>query len=345
MPAYSPIFVRSPRILNVLGTSVNDVASVDIFIWTINGSQPTSPTYTLNKQIPSPNNLTVHFDISPYCREFIKHLNYTPVNDMTQVLDDEFCFVKTVTKLNKFDVLTSYFVAFDGYGYHEQGFNPNLGDVHLDEGLYYVRQNQLNFGGVYYYGNGNDVYSVTYTSLTSGLTTSYGLDDGYNYLPYLHANYVSQGNKMEIFKNSALLKTFTFEPICEPKYTPVVCDFVNRYGSWQRIIFFKASRQTFQANGTEFHLMPESINYSIYENRKQTFNRNAIRSIKANTGFVPESYKDVMKQLLLSEKIMIDDEPVKLKTQSVELQEHITKKLINYELEFEYSHEQRNYVI
>jgi hypothetical protein len=91
--------------------------------------------------------------------------------------------------------------------------------------------------------------------------------------------------------------------------------------------------------------MPENINYDIYENRRQVFNRNAIKSITCNTGFVPESYKDVMKAMLLSEKIMLNDEPVKLRTQSVLLQEHINEKLINYRVEFEYSHNQLNYVI
>ena len=344
MPTYNPIFVRSPRIINVLGTTVGDVATCEIYITNLGTPLPSTPTYTLNKPIPTANNLTMHFDISPYCREFIDHLKYVEVNDMTVADNNEWCLVKVVTYINKVALNTTYYAAFDGFGYYEQGYNPNLSDVFLDEGTYYVKQNDKS-GGVYYYSNGNNVWDVTYTSLTSGLTTSYNLDDNYNYIPYLHDNYLLEGNKIEIFKDSVLQKTFIFEPICEPKYTPLKCDFVNAYGSWQRIIFFKASRQTFQANGTEFHLMPESINYSIYENRKQTFNRNAIRSIKANTGFVPESYKGVMKQLLLSEKIMIDDEPVKLRTQSVELQEHITKKLINYELEFEYSHEQRNYVI
>ena len=345
MSVYNPIFVRSPRIINVLGTTVGDVATCEIYITNLGTPLPSTPTYTLNKPIPTANNLTVHFDISPYCREFIDHLKYVEVNDMTVADNNEWCLVKVVTYINKVALNTTYYAAFDGFGYYTQGYNPDLGEVFLDEGTYYVEQNQLLHGGIFYYGDGNALWDVEYESLASGLTTTYNLDDSYNYVPYIDDNYVGEGNIVRFYKDTVLYKTFTFEEVCEPKYTPLKCDFVNKYGSWQRIVFFKASRQNFEANGTEFHLMPDSINYSIYENRKQTFNRNAIRSIKANTGFVPESYKEVMKQLLLSEKIMIDDEPVKLRTQSVELQEHITKKLINYELEFEYSHEQRNYVI
>ena len=344
MPAYNPIFVRSPKFVNILATP-NDTTSVEIYITNFGTTLPTSPTYTLSKPITSANNLTMHYDISPYCREFISHLKYDAVDDMTVADNNEWCLVKVVTYINKVVLNTTYYAAFDGFGYYTEGYNPDLGEVFLDEGTYYVEQNQLLHGGVFYYGDGNALWDVEYESLVSGLTTTYNLDDNYNYVPYIHDNYVGEGNIVRFYKDTVLYKTFTFEEVCEPKYTPLKCDFVNKYGSWQRIVFFKASRQNFEAKGTEFHLMPKDIDYNIYENRKQTFNRNGVQTIKCNTGFVPESYKEVMKQLLLSEKINIDDVPVKLRTQNVELQEHITKKLINYEIEFEYSHEQRNYVI
>jgi len=91
--------------------------------------------------------------------------------------------------------------------------------------------------------------------------------------------------------------------------------------------------------------MPEESDYNTSQARRQTFNRNAIKSIRCNTGFVPESYKEVFKQLLLSETITLDNVPVKLRTQNVELQEHITKKLINYQVEFEYAYNERQYIL
>ena len=341
---YEEIFVRSPRFISITATN-GDTTSIDVYLWNHGGSIPSSPTYTLSKPIPSANLLTVNYDVSPYCREFIKHTSYSEVTAMTTGDSEEFCYCMIVRKINGTALVNNnYFVAFDGFGYYEDGYNPDNGSVFLDEGTYYIQEG-VNSGGLYYYDDGVDTWEATYTGLTTGGTTTFTLDADYNYIPYIHPTYQGEGNTLEIFKNSVLQKTFTFEEVCEPKYTPLKCDFVNKYGSWQRLILFKASRQNFEASGTEFNLMPSDLDYNIQENRRQTFNRNAIRSIKGNTGFVPESYKGVMKQLLLSEKILIDDEPVKLRTQTVELQEHITKKLINYELEFEYSHEQRNYVI
>ena len=40
---------------------------------------------------------------------------------------------------------------------------------------------------------------------------------------------------------------------------------------------------------------------------------------------------------MLSEVIRLDNKPVKLNTSKTELFEHINKKMINYELEFEYA--------
>jgi hypothetical protein len=249
-------------------------------------------------------------------------------------------------KLYKNDVLddTIYYIAFNGYGYYEDDYTPQLSPVLLTEGTYYI-QESVNSGGVYVHDDQVDTWSATYTGLTTGGTTNVNITAEMSYLPYIHTSYAGEGNTLEIKKNTVTQKTFTFEEVCEPKYTPIKCDFVNRFGMWQRVIFFKASRQTFEASGDEYHLMPDDVNYDTTENRRQTFNRNAIRKIKCNTGFVPDSYKNVMKELLLSEKINLDDEPVKLVTQSVELQEHINNKTINYEIEFEYSHNQRQYVI
>lgn len=344
MPLFNQIFVRSPKVINVPGTSTSDIASVEIYIWNNGQTQPLLPTYTVSKKIPSLDQLTVYFDIAPYLREYIEHLSFVPVTDMTQANDNEWCYCKIDVKLNKTLLYFDYFAAFDGYGYYDNGMNPTLSEIHLDDGTYYVEQ-VVTGGGIYFYNNTFATYSVTYTGLTSGATTSYNFDDNYNYIPYVHDNYIGQGNKVEIFKNSVLINTYIFEEICEPKYTPLKCDFVNRYGSWQRIIFFKASYQSFEANGSQFNLMPDNVDYNILENRKQVFNRNGNESIKANTGFVPESYGEVMKQLLLSEKILIDDKPVNVKTSSLDLQKHINKKLVNYEVEFVYSHESKNYVL
>jgi hypothetical protein len=138
------------------------------------------------------------------------------------------------------------------------------------------------------------------------------------------------------------MASFTFLEVCEPKYTPVNLDFINRWGVWQRIVCFKASFDNFDVMSNEFNMMSPTPDYSIYANRKQTFNTNGNDKIRVNTGIVDESYKGVIKQIMLSEKIMLDDKPVKLASKSMELPKSVNKKIINYEMSFEYAHQTIN---
>ena len=118
MSTYSPIFVRSPRIVSRAG-SVGYTMKVELRMFQAGASVPTNPTYTLSKVIPSSLALTAYFDIAPYCREFINHLNYTQTTVLTPVNLDEFIRVQVKVFRNGGTVITSNFVALDGYGYYD----------------------------------------------------------------------------------------------------------------------------------------------------------------------------------------------------------------------------------
>ena len=56
---------------------------------------------------------------------------------------------------------------------------------------------------------------------------------------------LAHGNKVEMINASSnVVWTGTFKPVCEPKYSPIVVDFVNKYGSWSRMFFFKVNQKT-----------------------------------------------------------------------------------------------------
>lgn len=340
MSTYSPIFVRSPRIVSRAG-SVGDTMRVELRMFQAGASVPTNATFTLSKVIPSSLALTAHFDIAPYCREFINHLNYTQTTVLTPVNLAEFIRVQVKVFRNGGSVITSNFVALDGYGYYDEEYNPDLGDIMLDQAEYLYEEG-TNGGNVYIYQDGTYGVAVYNDAVSISIANS---TDDFASVPAVHPNFVNTGNTLQIYKSGSPFRTFVFTPQCEPKYTPIKCDFVNKYGVWQRITFFKASVQNFTRKSTEFDLMPTNINYNKFENRRQEFNINAQESIKVNTGFVPETYMEVMRQIMLSEKIMLDNEPVNIVTSSVELQEHINRKLINYQLDFVYSYNKLNYVL
>ena len=60
---------------------------------------------------------------------------------------------------------------------------------------------------------------------------------------------------------------------------------------------------------------------------------------------MPESYKELIQDLMLSEVVLLDSVPVKVKSKSSSLKQHIIDKNINYTMEFEYDFNLINDVI
>jgi hypothetical protein len=166
-------------------------------------------------------------------------------------------------------------------------------------------------------------------------------------VPRVYPTYAAVGNKLEIIDGSAnVLFRATFVPKEECKYTPVMVDFVNKYGAWQREWFFKASYDTLNVENTEYNLMQDTYpNYNIKEGQREVFNANGKKTIRVNTDWVSESFKEVIQQLMLSERILINKLPAKLNTKNTELFKSINTHMINYQLEFEYAYDVINSVV
>lgn len=351
------IFARSPYFVEISG-STNDDTEVRLYIWNNPASAPTDPTYTLSKPIPSTLITSTTFNISPYLREYISHeiFDITLPNTFGGKAVNEWCNVKIETYVNGVLDTTTTTLAVDGYGYFSDSYNPDLGSILIDEGTYYYAydssynpfSNDLQVAGEVTIRTGTS-WIAKYTDLVNGATSTQALTDNtYKSIPALYSGltgYMANGQKLEIIDGSAVVQaTLYFRPEDVCKYTPVVCDFVNKYGSWQRTHFFKASRDTFEVENTEFNLMPESVDYSLTIGQRQVFNVTGKESISVNTGFVTENYKEVIRQIMLSEVILIDNKPAKLKTKSTQMFKHINEKLINYSMEFDYAYNYMNNV-
>lgn len=345
MPTYKALFARSPYIHTITGTAGQETM-VELYIWNDPDSAPVSPQKILRKTIVSGTN--TYYDISPFVRKYMNFGAFTEVTSDTAASTENYCKMISKEYSNGSLVRTSYFVCFDGYGYFEEGRNPYSGQTvpgMMTEGTYYVRDDG-NCGGVYYFDDQVYTWEAKWTGLSTGGTTTVTLAQEIGYVPYLHPSYVAEGNKLEMIRNSVVQSTYYFKPECEPRYTPVVCDFVNKFGVWQQLIFFKRNKKMYDMKNEQFNLYPSASDYATDENITQTFNTNMVESITCNTGWVNDSYAEVLKQLMLSEKIRLDGQPVVLKTKSIEPKYHLTSKVdINYEVQFMYAFNELNYVI
>lgn len=342
MPNYTKINTRSPYMISQTGVSAGQTVQLNIYLHSEGGSEPGSPTKVLSKPIPSATLLRVNFDISPYLRQLTSHTAFTPITALTATASANYVYCKAVLSLAGVVQSTSYFIGYKGYGYFSDGFNPVLdANIMLDEGEYYLLKNQNN-GALYYFqeqGLAND-WDATYVCL-DGTTANVDIDlngQENGYIPYIPATHKNNGGStLKIFKDSVLQKTFTFTEVCENKYTPLVCDFVNKYGVWQTIIFFKVSKSKINTTSNSFNMMPSSVDYNTSKNITQTFNTNGQESITVNTGWVREGYSDVMQQILLSDTIRLDGKPVVVNTKSLDMFTSINERVINYTLDFNYA--------
>lgn len=355
------IFARSPYLIRIAETGQSG-SKIELFL--SNTSFGGSPQYTLSKLIPASNNIETLYDISPYIREYIsfvipQDINNTaelnPTNERVNVKVIRYKLVgSTYTALD-----TTIYLAFDGYTRYIENYNYDLGNYGLDEGNYYYDPNATFYGQIRVTTLINS--AARYTNLSTGVINTIALAAQTFDVPRVYGNNYLDGNKVEILNPAgAVQKTYYFYPQDECKYTPVIIDFVNKYGAWQREFFFKASNDTFSVENTEYNLLHADtdfisagvLSYNPVQGQRQTFNTNGKSSIKVNTGWVDETWGEVLKQIMLSERILIylSDpnefyRPAKINSKSTELFKHINTKQINYSLEFEFTYDVLNSVI
>jgi hypothetical protein len=350
---------KSPYIVEVSGTGVVG-GKVEIYMWKQNQSVPSTPQYTLSKLSPASNVNTVYFDVSPYVNEFISN-KVCSINSSTLNVDTAIELYTNVQVISYKLIGTTYtlidvfdFSGFKGYGMN--GININPLPYLLDQKTYYYHfdstktYDTLKAGDITVYNtyNFDDFYfnlSYKYTNLKTGVNYTNTINDGsfvskWKNIYRVYPSYWADGNKLEIIDNdtSVVVATYYFKPLEECRYSPVTLDFINKYGAWQREFLFKNSTDSINTESKSYKNYRAIPNvYSEQESLVTTFNSNGNETIKCNTGFVEEDFKATIKQLLLSDRVLINNRPATITTNQIELQKNINNKLINYALDFTFS--------
>lgn len=347
------IFARSPYIISI--NAIGQVGSkIEIFLWNNGTTEPTTPQYTRSKLIPASNSTDTVYDVSPYIREYLTFTNKQSPTTITALTTSQYCNVKvkryklvgsTYTLLDT----TSYY-GLDGYSYYEEGSNYDYGDQLLEQKTYYYQDGiyagEFNAYMDYTNSSARD-YVIYYKPDLSANTRVNVTSLGWKTMPRVHPSYTATGNILKVYNTfNTLLATYTFLPVCEPKYTPVIIDFINQYGAWQREFFFKASKNTLAIESNDYNVMQSSVSsFDIYQGQKKSFNTNARETISVNSGYVYEDFSSNIKQLIMSERILVNDKPAICKTKSLEIMKNINNHMINYSLEFELAYNTINAVI
>lgn len=338
------IRARSPYII-----SINEASQVstriELFIsaTTFSGT----PQYNLSKAIPASNAPTTYYDISPYIREYFDHNYYSNITSLTstylsiQKLNVRIKRYKTVGATESL-IDTIDEIATDGYSEFADGTNYNGGDYLLDEKTYYYHSGS-NAGFILSRVQTGD--KVRWTDELGVTYLSASLTQGFYYFPRAYNSRFTETWLTQIIDSgSSVQAEWLFKPVEECLYTPVKVDFINKYGAFQREFFFKASNDNIEVTNKDYNLM-QPYDYSLTGGQRTTYNQNGLQTIKVNSGWVEEDFKDNLKQLMLSEKVLVDEKPAILKTKSIELNKSINTKQINYSLEFEFAYDLINSVV
>ena len=149
------------------------------------------------------------------------------------------------------------------------------------------------------------------------------------------------------FNTISEIKTFVIDRTCS-NYDGVKLIYLNNAGSFSTFNFDLVQGRTVSAKKTDFQK-----NYGTYNDTAKTYgwsdsDRGATRLdtdisevTNINSGYVSESYGNLIEDLILSPEVYHMDNDVlrsiNIKTNSVKIKQKKVEKLINYSLSFEYS--------
>lgn len=367
------INVRSPYYIKRSYTSVPTLnyATLSLYIYEgeLTTDKPASAQYTLTKTELNDGDYVV-FEISELVRDYLVTEYGSYSTDVVWVEADITAYAANGSSLGT----VSYdYLAFDGYGYFEDGINPTISDSVLisNDTIFYNEGEDIIIPI-----SAEDVYRVSFGSEAGvnwesvdnnwesydedwgGLQPDIIITDNGNsnqkiqYVTISSSELFTDQDKI-LFYNSGgtLLRTIYLDEVCEPKYTPYKVVFYNKFGALQDMWFFKKSvtslnttSENYKSNILDF----STLTYSTTSPQVQKFNANGKESITLNSGFYDEGYNEVVRQLMLSENVWIDNGtdvlPVNINTSSYTFRTRVNDRLIQHSLEFEYAFDKINSV-
>ena len=364
--------VRSPFIIEI-NEPTQLGSKIEIFIWNKGDTEPTTPTYTLSKPIPTTNQRQTSYNVSNFVKEYIDNINPVYPSIVEQDENNNWAYFRVKRYWNNAGTFTLLdnilYVGVNGFTNYMDGiqvpedtmvsllFNPEIKNTYEKRATYpNIFTQYLNI--LVEFSNPGDLLQILYNRIDG---TAYTIDLENTNLTGIYLfkipitlakayNQFINGCAVTIIFDPAVGRevdygTFYTYPICEPKYTPVLCDFINRSGGWQTLTFYKAQTNSVTAKSNDYKLMPKEVDYNPLTGQSKSFNFSGTQSVTLNTGWVDENYSELITDLLLSETILLDKKPVNLKTQSSELKTKLKNRMINYTLEFDYNFNLINDVI
>lgn len=329
---------------------------MSLYVWDgLLSDQPTTPQYKINKSRIT-NNTNISLEIGELVRDYleISFNDYAYTYNIGNVPSELKSHTKWVRALvDYYDESDNYytfdnpkeftFIATDGYGYFEDGSNPELErDALISANNIYLPENTTGKLPLFSEGVGKVIIDSTTTQITDNLNTNQKIQ-------YLTIPQNSSVIQVYDTDDTTLKKTITVTNICEPKYTPYKVTFLNRYGAFQDLYFYKKTTEDTSITDEVFKrniVLNQTSSYQTYESQNQRYNLNSKTKLVMNTGFVLEDMNKSIEELFFSENVWIRYNgktlPVIPSSKNLAYKTKLNDNLINYTVNFDFAFDKIN---
>ena len=365
----SKINARSPYYITIgVNPTVANLTQVDMELYVYTGTQTTDRTNLFTLTSFAINNV-VTFEISEIVRDYI--LNTFDGDYATANVWVDYRTTNYIQGSAQTPSAYTQLIGFDSYGFYEDGANPqndsgllqsNTKVVKLDDAPATIPVDTSKTTQVTYELNGELVYTKAITSSNENNEQIEYVTNGVNGSDEFEDRVIQDGGTfegsscLEQFANDFTLFDFdtiyidtddgviklTVDNIEECKYDPYKVTFVNKFGALQDLWFFKRTNETLSTKTEKFKRnIVVGGSYDTSRHQQKILTKNGSEKLTLNTGFYPEEYNEVFKQMQLSEDCWIEINsqtlPINVSSSSLNYKTHLNDKLINYTIEVEFA--------
>lgn len=346
------VLSRSPFYFQASPVILYDNVLIDLYIYRGDiTSVPLTPTITISKYIIQSGQPTISVEIAKILNDYVQNsiVDFATINATTSSsLDSVWCKVDCSVRLAGSELykVEQFLLAVDGYGLHEELFNPTYDRNVLST----ITTHDIYNGAPYpLYFVTKDLVSIS----VNGVSVPFTFDENINsqYVAYVDiASYIDSSTSFEaVFQYEETEELHVFNVLNECKYDIVYCYFKNKYGYWQQIPFNKLNKKTAEFKSENYNTFITNYgNYNLKEHVNRSYLSNGKDSIVCNTDYINERYNVLFDELLMSTKIYLRENnitrPVNIKTKSFNYKTKLNEKLIQYNFEFENSYNKINII-
>ena len=380
------INTRTPHFVGLSDVNIAYATlDIEIYSGNKNTGYTGTPQYSLRKQF-IPNDIKIFFEVSELIRDYLDikfsgfYFDSDEFHTCKWVRMTKTSFNSNGGQLQQ---ATSTDLVIDGYSYFEEGsfysytgknlLMSNREVFALDDNIYriplYIGE-EVNIAflrdgeiiGTYTNAGGSvltteqiahiSINGISpYDSFKSRIVKTNGEFENKKCISqYLNTLSIGKVDTIHIGNTDGTLDIINVKTIDECRYEPKKVTFVNKFGVLQDMYFFKkmvekmtSKRESYKSNILN---LQQGESYNVYEHTKRDFNISANESMTLSSGFLSESYNEVFKQLMLSEKVWITNRtntseqvlPINIKTSDITYKTSLNDKLVEYTIEFDNSY-------